>query len=256
MSESQICLSDLRSTIGPHLGVKSRSRRPRETDSWDSKSPTIDRILGPSPARCEWDLVQEGIAGDSNALDQLFTIYAAKLYRTAFAVLRNKEDAEDAVQNGLCSAYTKLRSFEGRSSFSTWLTRIVINSARMIRRRKNIRPESSLDEILDTQSDRLPRGIVDERPDPEKLSAINEIHALFEKQVRRLPPGLRAAFQLRDLDGISSADSIQALGIRRNAFKSRISRARQKLVRALRQSLDPAVQHKHQHGAQSSIATM
>src|SRR5215469_9268973 len=80
-------------------------------------------------------LVQQAMAGNSEAQARLFATHTPRLYRIAFNVLRNKEDAEDAVQDGWCRAYSKLHTFQGRSSVSTWLTRIVINSALMIRRR-------------------------------------------------------------------------------------------------------------------------
>ena len=77
------------------------------------------RLASPS-ARKEWDLVQQAIAGNADAQEQLFKTYTPRLFRTAFAVLRNKEDAEDAVQDSWCRAYRNLRSFQGRSAFSTW----------------------------------------------------------------------------------------------------------------------------------------
>src|SRR6266403_3912455 len=83
----------------------------------------------------EWEVVQRALRGDPDALTALFAHNSARVYRTAFSLLRNKEDAEDALQDGLLSAYTNLRSFEGRSRFSSWLTRVVINAALMNRRR-------------------------------------------------------------------------------------------------------------------------
>ena len=71
----------------------------------------------------DWAVVQQAIADNAFAQERLFAHHSDRLYRTAFSVLRNKEDAEDAVQDGLCKAYTNLRSFQGRSSFSTWLQR-------------------------------------------------------------------------------------------------------------------------------------
>jgi RNA polymerase sigma factor (sigma-70 family) len=187
----------------------------------------------------EWSLIQQAIGGDLRAQKHIFSCYTTKLYGTAFAILRNKEDAEDAVQEGLCKAYRKLRSFQGRSSFSTWLTRIVINSALKTRRKKSSHPEASLDEILIGQPERLRYRTVDKKPNPEEICLSAEIRGLVEKQLRQLSPGLRASIQLRDLDGLSPADSIQALGIHESAFRSRISRARQKLADGLRQSLQP-----------------
>jgi RNA polymerase sigma-70 factor (ECF subfamily) len=185
----------------------------------------------------EWALVQRALTGDRGSQDRLFTAHAARLYRAAFAVLRNREDAEDAVQDGLYNAYTKLRSFQGRSSFSTWLTRIVINSALMTRRRKRIGVEASLDEILENQQGWLPDGIVDRRPDPEEACGATEINRLFDEEIRRLPVTLRVAFQLREVDGFSTKESSRMLGILESSVKTRLFRARRKLTYELRGSI-------------------
>jgi RNA polymerase sigma-70 factor (ECF subfamily) len=181
-------------------------------------------------------MVQQAIAGNVEAQEQLFASRKGRLFRTAFAVLHNQEDAEDALQDGLFSAYSKMQSFEGRSSFSSWLTRIVINAALMIRRRKNAHPEPSLDEILENQRERIPHGAVDPRSDPEKLYAAKEIHALVERQVRKLPPKLQQAYRLRAINGLSAAESARALGISPSVSKSRIFHARRKLTNALQES--------------------
>ena len=174
----------------------------------------------------EWEVVQQAIAGSADAQRQLFTRHAGKLYRVAFALLRNKEDAEDAVQDGLCRAYAALRFFQGRSSFATWLTRIVVNSALMSRRRKNARPET----------EHVPETIVDVRPDPEKLCAATELSALVERHLRQLPPALRTALRLAAIDGLSVAEASRALGISVSTFKSRTFRARRRLAIVLQQS--------------------
>src|SRR6202162_3313039 len=149
--------------------------------------------------------IQRTIDGDSTAAQQIFGRHTAMLHRIAFRILRNKEDAEDAVQDSLCKAYAKLQSFQGRASFSTWLTRIVINSALMVRRQRNGRTESSLDEILYARPQQLQREIVDAALDPEQICSATEIHQLLEKQLPQLPTGLRAAFQLREIDGLSAS---------------------------------------------------
>lgn len=221
----------------PRLNVR-RRRLGSTVSSNDAPPKTGEGIFLPAIS-AERQLIQQAIAGDSNAQEQLFVAHSARLYRTAYAVLRNKEDAEDALQEGWCKAFANLRSFEGRSSFSTWLTRIVINSALMIHRRKNVRPQDSLDELADNQPERLRHRMVHAGPSPEELCAITEINGLVEDQVRELPPGLRAAVQLCDLEGFSAAESIRVLGIRMSAFKSRISRARQKIAEGLQSSLQP-----------------
>ena len=116
--------------------------------------------------------------------------------RIAFAVLRNTEDAEDALQDGLCKAFTSLHSLQGRSSFSTWLTRIVINAALMTRRRNSAHSQASLDQILDDKPGQLPHGMVDARPDAERVYAAIEIDALVEVHVRLLSPLLQTPFRL------------------------------------------------------------
>lgn len=151
-------------------------------------------------------------------------------------MLRNREDAEDALQNGLLNACSKMQSFEGRSSFSSWLTRIVINSALMLRRRRNSRLEVSLDEILDNLPERHPSEAVDPQSDPEKIYAAKEIKALIERQVRKLPSVLQQAYRLRAINGLSAAESGRVLGIPPNMSKSRLFHARRKLKNALRVS--------------------
>src|SRR5579863_9464428 len=96
----------------------------------------------------EDQLIERGLNGDARALDALFARNTRALYQTAFRVLGNPEDAEEALQEGLLSAYRNLPRFERRSQFSTWLTRIVINAALMRRRSKRSRPSVSLDEAI------------------------------------------------------------------------------------------------------------
>jgi RNA polymerase sigma-70 factor (ECF subfamily) len=186
----------------------------------------------------EWAIVQQAIAGNADAQERLFAPHTRRLYRIALALLNNKEDAEDALQDGLCKAFTSLHSFQGRSSFSTWLTRIVINSALMARRRKSTHPEASLDEILDGHSEQLAREVVEARPDPERLCAETELHARVEEHVSQLPPALQIAIRLHAIYGFSATDSGKLLGVSASAIKSRIFRARLKLACRLHRSLE------------------
>src|SRR5271169_662475 len=94
----------------------------------------------------EQKLIRAGQRGDAAAIETLFRRYHRQLFQTALRVLGNAEDAEDALQDGLLSAYRNLKRFEGRSQFSTWLTRIVINAALMKRRSAKSRPAVSLDD--------------------------------------------------------------------------------------------------------------
>jgi RNA polymerase sigma-70 factor, ECF subfamily len=218
------------------LGVKIRHGKKERTEPPSPPSPRSDRVAASPTAHDRPILVQQAIDGNSHAHEQIFASHTSKLRGTAFAILRNREDAEDAVQDALCRAFSNLQSFQGRSSFSTWLTRIVINSSLMIRRRRNGRSEASLDDLLDNRPEQLRCRIVDARPNPEQICASGEIRALVEQQVRQLPPGLQSAFQLYELEDRSGAESMQALGIGSSAFKSRMSRARRKVENGLRRT--------------------
>ncbi len=220
--------------------AKIRCRKSARTNSLASSLPAPERQAASPAVSDESAVLQQAIDGNSDAQEQIFARHTGKLRRIAFRILRNSEDAEDAVQDGLYRAFTKLRAFEGRSSFSTWLTRIVINSALMIRRRKNSRAEYSLDEFLDGQPEKPRRELVAAEPNPEEICTSSEIRALVDGKVRQLPRGLRTALQLYDLDGRSSADSMQTLRIGQSAFKSRISRARRKVAHDLRESFQPS----------------
>ncbi len=149
MGMSQAVSSDIGPMVGPPPFVKRRSGSPGRMTLPASRPVNSPSIAGPQDRGNEWAVVQQAIAGNADAQERLFARHTRRLYRIVFALLNNKEDAEDALQEGLCKAFTSLRSFQGRSSFSTWLTRIVINSALMARRRKSAHPEASLDEMLD-----------------------------------------------------------------------------------------------------------
>ncbi len=176
-------------------------RKPTRPDSLFLTDPGPDRNTASQAAHGEWALVQRAIDGNSDAHDELFVRPASTLRRIAFRILRNREDAEDAVQDGLCKAYRRLGSFEGRSSFNTWLTRIVINSSLMIRRRKSAHPQASLDEVFRDTAERPRYEILAAGPSPEELCAASEIRALVEKQLLQLPSALQMALQLYDFDG-------------------------------------------------------
>ena len=230
--------SNLRPGVGTRrLGVKNRHAKTARSHPSASTSTGSERVVASSTAADHANLVQQAIDGNSDAHEQIFASQSRKLRGIAFAILRNKEDAEDAVQDGFCRAFANLQSFQGRSSFSTWLTRIVINSSLMIRRKRNGRSEASLDELVDNRPEQLHRKVVDARPNPEQICAAVEIRALVEKQVRQLSPGLQTAFRLYELDDRSAAVSMQTLGIGTSALKSRISRARRKVENGLRQTI-------------------
>jgi RNA polymerase sigma-70 factor, ECF subfamily len=187
----------------------------------------------PAPATADEDLalIQRAVAGESDAQTRLFATHTPKLYRVALNVLRNKEDAEDAVQDTWRRAYSKLHTFERRSSISTWLIRIAINSALMIRRRNKRLFEVSLHEAPDDEGS-LPHPVGDGLT-PEESCRHAELRDLLAQQINRLPSLIRTAFLLRDVDGFTTTESIKLLGINNSALKSRLQRARRRLAQNL-----------------------
>jgi RNA polymerase sigma-70 factor, ECF subfamily len=170
-------------------------------------------------------LIQRAVAGESEAQTRLFATHTSMLYRVALKILGNKEDAEDAVQDSWRKAYSKLHTFEGRSSVSTWLTRIAINSALMIRRRNRRIFEVSMHD----DEGSLPQP-VDDGPTPEESCRHAELRELLAQQIDQLPCLIRKALLLRDVDEFTTAESTKLLGINSSALKSRVQRARRRLA--------------------------
>lgn len=182
-------------------------------------------------------LIRKGLEGDAQALETLFTEHKRPLYQTALRVLGNPEDAEDAVQDGLLSAYRNLPRFEGRSQFSTWLTRIVINAALMRRRSRSARPAISLDEP--TREHELPavERFADHGLTPEQEYQRHELHEMIRQNLGELSPLLRTAFVLREVHGFSTGEAAEKLGVTENTLKARLWRARQQMADRLKRRM-------------------
>ena len=181
----------------------------------------------------EEKLIRAGQRGDHQAVETLFRRYQRPLFQTALRVLGNTEDAEDALQDGLLSAYRNLKRFEGRSQFSTWLTRIVINAALMRRRSAKARPAISLDEP--PREDELPatERFADDGLTPEQVFANTEIREMLSENLDQLSPLLRTAFVLREVQGYSTGEAAKKLGVTENTLKARLWRARHQLAERL-----------------------
>jgi RNA polymerase sigma-70 factor (ECF subfamily) len=133
----------------------------------------------------------------------------------------------------MLSAYRNLKRFEGRSQFSTWLTRIVINAALMRRRSAKARPAVSLDES--PREDELPPAerFADDGPNPEQVFASTEIREMISENLDELSPLLRTAFVLREVQGYSTGEAARKLGVTENTLKARLWRARHQLAERL-----------------------
>ena len=174
-------------------------------------------------------LVEAAKRGHSTAFAALCERHAKQLFRAAQNITRNHEDAEDAVQDALLSAFVHLRNFDGRSKFGTWLTRIAINSALMILRKKRNAPVVDLGEAEDSSTGGLNHEIPDRAPNPELHCARREEARILNSAIQELRPALREVVQKQQLQETSIRETAAAMGISEAAAKARLFHARVKL---------------------------
>jgi len=174
-------------------------------------------------------LVEAAKRGYSTAFATLCERHAKQLFRAAQNITRNHEDAEDAVQDALLSAFVHLRNFDGRSKFGTWLTRIAINSALMILRKKRNAPLVDLGGAEDSSAGGLDYGIADHAPNPELHYVKREEARILNRAIQELRPALREVVQKQQLQETSIRETASAMGISEAAAKARLFHARVKL---------------------------
>jgi RNA polymerase sigma-70 factor, ECF subfamily len=160
-------------------------------------------------------------------LDNVVSRYRPMFYKRAFYFLRNATDAEDAVQDALLSAYKHLGRFRGQAKLSTWLTTIVINAARMQLRRRC--GDLSLDEEHGQDGVSFSEQLPDSRPSPEEVCSSVQARDRLVDGIQRLSPKLRRAFQLRDIDGLTTREAAHVLGVPEGTVKAQVARARARL---------------------------
>jgi len=144
-------------------------------------------------------------------------------------MMRNNEDAEDVVQESFQQAFIHLKSFNGNSRFSTWVSRIAINAALMKLRKKRGFWDVSLDESAETEEPSSRIDVEDEGPNPEQLYARQERQRILSRAMNKLTPGMRKAIELRELDERSTEETARIMGISVSAVKARVFHGRRKL---------------------------
>jgi RNA polymerase sigma factor (sigma-70 family) len=193
-----------------------------------------------SPHRIDLDfhsMTDEGLiaaaqSGQEWAFVELCARSSKRTFSSIYSVTRNREDAEDALQDSMLRAFKNLRQFDGRSSFATWFTRIGINSALMILRRKRVRPETSMDVTAEEESWRYWQ-ISQHSTDPEKHYLGRERSRHLKRAIGQLPTSLRVVIEQGQMKGHSTKQIADHMGISVPAAKSRLARARA----ALRESM-------------------
>ncbi len=181
------------------------------------------------PVSDELALVQSAKTGDVRAFEELVRRYDRNVFRIAQHITHNREDAEDVVQEAFLKAYSNLDQFQGQSKFYTWLVRIAVNEALMKLRRIKPGRTVSLDEDVKTDEDSLPREVADWSPNPEQQYNQAELRDILDRTIQGLPTSFRTVFVLRDVEGLSTEETAEALDLSIPAVKSRLLRARLQL---------------------------
>ena len=186
--------------------------------------------------RCDAALVSRAKSGDADAFVELSERHYRRVLQTAYRITGNRQDAEDVLQESLLQAFCHLQRFEEKCSFSTWLTRIAMNSALMILRKRRRRSEISIDgDGTDALGDKSERWVLKAlTEDPESHYARREREDLLRKAIPRLHPVVREVLELRQARGYSVREIALALEISVPAVKSRLNRAKVTLRSALR----------------------
>jgi RNA polymerase sigma-70 factor, ECF subfamily len=175
------------------------------------------------------ELVEACIRGDLVAFEELVRRYECKLLRIAQQVTDNLADAEEVVQETFLKAYQKLHQFQRKSRFSTWLIRIALNESLMKLRKQRSRAHDVPLEYENADGEHLPFDVADWSPSPEQLYSHSELQQILRKALEWLRPGLRIVFVLRDLEGLSIAETAALLDLNPVAVKARLFRARLQL---------------------------
>ena len=174
------------------------------------------------------EIIQQVLAGNTALFELLMRRYNERIYRAARSIVRDEQEAEDIMQQAYVNAFTHLRQFNGSAQFSTWLTRIAINEA-LARVRRRGRYEAFDDDLSNVE----PFMSTNPVQNPERQAFVGELRGLLEWAIDTLPDGMREVFVLRDVEGLSTAEVAESLEVSEDVVKTRLSRGRAALRRAL-----------------------
>ena len=176
----------------------------------------------------ERELLSAARNGSTAAFEKLVERYERRIFRLAQNITHHREDAEDVMQNAFVQAFRNLRQFREDSRFYTWLVRITVNEALMKIRRRRVN-EVSIDAGIESEDDVIPRELQDWGPNPEQRCSQRELQRILATTISELEPGYRSVFQLRDVEGLSTEETAEALDLSISAVKTRLRRARLQL---------------------------
>lgn len=165
------------------------------------------------------EVVRRVLAGETALFEILMRRYNQRVYRAVRSIVRNEHEAEDVMQQAYVNAYTHLNQFAERAQFSTWLTRIAINEAYARVRPRALRVINDIDETIMNE-------IEASTPNPEEQAVASELKTAVEHEIARLPESYRSVLMLREVEGLSTAETAECLDVSEDLVKQRLHRAR------------------------------
>ena len=187
------------------------------------------RLNDPSDAPTDRELIDRTLAGDGNAYGMIVERFQRRIYRVAFAIVRDEVEADTVTQDTFVQAYTHLARFQGRSELETWLTRIAINRSRdALRRRKFVSLFTRDDDDVETMIEP-----VDDRPDPERQILSVQLRAAILRAEKLLSSQQKVIFRLRHYENLSLEEIADHLGLRAGTVRAHLFRAIHKVRREL-----------------------
>ena len=176
----------------------------------------------------DMETIQQVLDGNTAMFELLMRRYNERIYRAARSIVRDEQEAEDVMQQAYVNAFTHLRQFNGSAQFSTWLTRIAINEA-LARVRRRGRYEAFDDDLSNVE----PFMSSNPAQSPERQAFAGELRGLLEWAIDAMPDGMREVFVLREVEGLSTSEVAECLGVSDDVVKTRLSRGRAILRRLL-----------------------
>jgi len=202
----------------------------------------------------ETELVAAAKNGNGEAFGILAERHRRRIFAVALRMTRVREDAEDITQQSFQKAFVHLHTFEGKSTFSTWLTRITVNEALMLLRRSRGHREISIDEEPSEMNQTARLEIPDSDPDPEAFSLQRERSGKLSAAIDTLTPRLRKTIELRFLGELSTEEAARRMGLSVTAVKSRLLHAKRQLREALTFYVRPPRKSRVIAGAERAIS--
>lgn len=187
--------------------------------------------------KSDLDLIEEFRRGDQSSFEELLSRYSNKVFSLASRLTRNAEDAEEVLQDVFVTVHRKIASFEGKSSFSSWLYRVTVNAAFMKLRKRRQDLSVPLEDVIQ-QSHAITSLKSPESAFVDAQSIRNQMLEALESAIRKLPDDYRPVFILRDVDGLTSREVSKILDLTVPAVKSRLHRSRLMLRRRLNRFFD------------------